>query len=132
MTIEVHHKMGANSDYKAMVWKQEREKNKVALLLLEEVREKQLERAADDMVVDVPLDVSKSTLHSYHNSWDDAISKAESCIENVRSKLGEINVNEDVLLVALRALKTEKLPYWKWVEVNLFWILKKKNSIVQG
>lgn len=68
MMIEVHHKMGANSDYKAMVWKREIEKNKVALLVLEEVREKQSERAADDMVVDVPLDVSKSTLHSYHNS----------------------------------------------------------------
>ena len=113
MTIELHHKMGANSDYKAMVWKREIEKNKVALLLLEEVREKQLKRAADDMVVDVPLDVSKSTLHSYHNSSDDAISKVESCIENVKSKMGEINVNEDVLLAALRALKSEKLPYYK-------------------
>ena len=113
MTIELHHKMGANSDYKTVVWKREIEKNKVALLLLEEVREKQLKRAADDMVVDVPVDVSKSTLHSYRNSSDDAISKVESCIENVRSKMGEINVNEDILLAALRALKSEKLPYYK-------------------
>lgn len=36
--------------------------------------------------------------------------------------MGEISVNEDVLLVVMYVFKSEKFLYYKWVEVYLFWI----------
>jgi len=113
MAVDLHNKMGENSDYKVLLWKRKIEVSKTALLLLEEVKERQARREDDDMIVEITIDVERNTLSNYHYFSSKVFDKVHSHLGGIKTRMGESATTEDVLLEAINELRGEKLPYFK-------------------
>lgn len=114
MATNLLEKMGENLESKVVLWKRQIEENKSALLLLQEVKEKQIpHREVDDMFVELSVNIEEKSLSSYRWYTCKGYEKATSCLDAVKSNSLENNNTEDVLDEAIKKLGGEKLPYFK-------------------
>ena len=114
MSIHLQRKMGENSNVKVLHWKQQIEINKSAILLLQEVSEKQIpKRVEDDMVVEITIDVAEQSLSSYRWYCSKGYKKAISVLMDVQSVMCEKAITEDVLTESITKLRGERLPHFK-------------------
>ena len=115
MIVEFQRKMGESCESKVCHWKKEIEKVKVASLLLNEVREKQVGHHEDE-IMRVQIDFSEKTIEKY-NFFEPSAFKF--CQENLHSVCNEKDVLTDQDLEAAAAkIAHVNLPYYRYLCCN--------------
>ena len=102
--------MGENHDFKVQTWKRTVESNKSAILLLSEIKEKQVPpREENDMDVEVNLDLGKESLKHYKWYHPRVFEEAMEHLKASKDRMGEHTLNNDVLEATLEGLKGTNL-----------------------
>ena len=112
--IDLHCKMGDNSDYKLKIWKEAIETNKSCLLFLQEINEKQVpKKDDDDMDIEIHLDLREEMIKKYRWFNPKIFTEGLEILEAEKERSGELAITDDVLKAAIERLKKEKLPLYK-------------------
>ena len=112
--IDLHCKMGDNSDYKLKIWKEAIETNKSCLLFLQEINEKQIpKKDDDDMDIEIHLDLREEMIKKYRWFNPKIFTEGLEILEAEKERSGELAITDDVLKAAIERLKKEKLPLYK-------------------
>ena len=114
-------KMVSQLEGKVLIWKQEIEQNKQALLLGEEIQQEQLPpMPAEDLNIAIDLDFSQATLENYDNFAIQGYSLLMKELDDAKHNLKESSYSELCLADAVRKLRTTKLPLYRYVCYCLF------------
>ena len=112
MIVQFQRKMGECCESKVGHWKREIEKAKVARLLLNEVREKQVGNHRDDVMC-VDIDCSEETIRKYDFFKPVAF---QFCQEHINRFSGEQDIITDQELgVAAAEIAKIQLPYCRYI-----------------
>ena len=113
-TVALQEKMGENHDFKVKRWKKIIEGNKSALLLVNEIKQKQVPpKEENDMDVEVSLDLNEESLKSYQWYHPRVFNEVMDLLRSQKQRMNEDTLNDDVLEAVLEQLKETKLPMYK-------------------
>lgn len=101
-TIRKQVEMGRNHDALLLMWKEEAETRKKAVDLLLEVRDKQVPHFLDDdMVVEIELDVSESTLEDYKNFSQRVLQRCMKVLHLSLEEMNATSITDEILDMAI-------------------------------
>ena len=106
--------MGACFDEDVKEWKEEIETAKTSILLLEEVRDKQIPSYEEhDMEVDISIEFTRETLSTYKHFTESAFSNCQKLLAQISEEINS-DLNQDVLTPCLHHLKSLELPTYRY------------------
>ena len=112
-SIRAQRRMGACFDEDVKEWKEEIEKAKTSILLLEEVRDKQIPFYEEhDMEVDISIEFTRETLSTYKHFTESAFSNCQKLLAQISDGINS-DFNQDVLTHCLHHLKSLELPTYR-------------------
>ena len=114
--VAAQRKMGKHYDSKVLVWKRSIEENEKAVLLLSEVKSKQLTPLADDdMEIERVVDIGTTNVGQGYKYFDENILKycQSLALNKPQAPCSECPITEEKLYEMITLLKHKKLPYYK-------------------
>ena len=112
--IQAQRKMGKQLEGKVKLWKKAIEKNKGALLLCEEIKEKHPPPHSNDMEIAFNLELGEEILQNYDNFTDEGYRLLKETVDTAREKLGDVSYTEECLSKASQDLHSAALPLYRY------------------
>ena len=117
-TIEIQRSMGKHFDAKVLNWKSSIEDNKNAILLLNEILEKQTPLLEEDsMDLETELDLREVTTKSYKyfnpHVYKKLVASLISAEEQTLLHVGALSFSKEALQCQIRSLESKNLPLYK-------------------
>ena len=117
-TIEIQRSMGKHFDAKVLNWKSSIEDNKNAILLLNEILEKQMPLLEEDsMDLETEFDLREVTIKSYKyfnpHVYKKLVASLISAEEQTLLQVGALSFSKEALQCQIRSLESKNLPLYK-------------------
>ena len=117
-TIETQRSMGKHFDAKVLNWKSSIENNKNAILILNEILEKQTPLLEEDsMDLETEFDLREVTIKSYKyfnpHVYKKLVASLISAEEQTLLQVGALSFSKEALQCQIRSLESKNLPLYK-------------------